>query len=107
VIGGPLVFGPRVDGARGPVKATTILTRIRAGAAAGAEAAYREARDLAAALAMRPLVAHCHLGLVGLYGRTGKGHQAREHLATATAMYRELGMRSWLQQAGREAGGLA
>ena len=47
---------------------------------------------------MRPLVAHCHLGLGKLYRRTGKGPQAEEHLASATAMYREMDMRFWLTQ---------
>ena len=40
---------------------------------------------------MRPLVAHCHLGLGKLYRRTGKREQAQEHLTTATTMYREMG----------------
>ena len=48
---------------------------------------------------MRPLVAHCHLGLGKLYRRTGKREQAQEHLATATTMYREMDMRFWLEQA--------
>jgi hypothetical protein len=41
---------------------------------------------------MRPLVAHCHLGLGKLYRRTGQGEQAQEHLAAATTMYRDMGM---------------
>ena len=48
---------------------------------------------------MRPLVAHCHLGLGKLYRRTGKRDQAQEHFTTATAMYREMDMRFWLEQA--------
>ena len=48
---------------------------------------------------MRPLVAHCHLGLGKLYRRTGKREQAYEHLSTATTMYREMDMRFWLEQA--------
>jgi lipopolysaccharide biosynthesis regulator YciM len=48
---------------------------------------------------MRPLVAHCHLGLGKLYRRTGEREQAREHLTTATTMYREMDMRFWLEQA--------
>jgi hypothetical protein len=48
---------------------------------------------------MRPLVAHCHLGLGKLYRRTGKREQAQEHLTTATTMYREMDMRFWLEQA--------
>jgi hypothetical protein len=51
---------------------------------------------------MRPLVAHCHLGLDEVYRRTGKREQARERLTTATAMYREMNMRFWLEQAEAE-----
>jgi tetratricopeptide (TPR) repeat protein len=63
---------------------------------------YREALDLADELGMRPLIAHCHLGLGKLYRRTGKREQAQEHLTTATTMYREMGMTYWLEQAERE-----
>jgi hypothetical protein len=48
---------------------------------------------------MRPLVAHCHLGLGRIYRRTGKPEQAQEHLTIATTMYREMGMPFWLAQA--------
>jgi hypothetical protein len=51
---------------------------------------------------MRPLVAHCHLGLGKLYRRTGKREQAQEHLTTATTMYREMGMTYWLEKAEAE-----
>jgi tetratricopeptide (TPR) repeat protein len=57
---------------------------------------------LANELGMRPLVAHCHLGLGKLYRRTDKREQAREHLATATTMYREMGMTYWLEKAEAE-----
>jgi class 3 adenylate cyclase len=67
-----------------------------------AETAYRDALALAEPRGMRPLVAHCHLGLGKLYQRTGKREQAREHLTTATAMYREMGMRLYLEQAEAE-----
>ena len=63
---------------------------------------YRQALALAAELEMRPLVAHCHLGLGKLYRRTAKREQAREHLATATTMYREMGMTYWLEKAAAE-----
>ncbi len=43
---------------------------------------------------MRPLVAHCHLGLGKLHRRMGKREKAQEHLTTATAMYREMDMGS-------------
>ena len=64
-----------------------------------AEGCYLEALALAGKLGMRPLVAHCHLGLANLYRRTGKREQAQEHLTTATTMYREMDMRFWLEQA--------
>jgi hypothetical protein len=51
---------------------------------------------------MRRLVAHCHLGLGKLYHRTDKREQAQEHLATATKMYREMGMTYWLEKAEAE-----
>jgi tetratricopeptide (TPR) repeat protein len=63
---------------------------------------YRHALALAEPRGMRPLVAHCHLGLGKLYRRTDKREQAEEHLATATAMYREMGMTYWLEQAEAE-----
>jgi hypothetical protein len=51
---------------------------------------------------VRPLVAHCHLGLGTLYRRTSQREQAREDLTTATTMYREMDMTFWLEQAGPE-----
>ncbi len=60
---------------------------------------YRQALALATELGLRPLVAHCHLGLGTLARQTGRGEQAQEHLTTATAMYRDIGMRFWLEQA--------
>jgi tetratricopeptide (TPR) repeat protein len=69
-----------------------------------AERHYREAMTLAAERSMRPLVAHCHLGLGKLYRRTDKREQAQEHFTTATTMYREMDMRFWLEQAEVELG---
>ena len=62
----------------------------------------REALTLAGEFAMRPLAAHCHLGLGRLYRRTGNQEQAHEHLTTATSMYREMGMTYWLEKAEAE-----
>jgi len=64
---------------------------------------YRQALVLATELSMRPLVAHCHLGLGRLARKTGRGEQAPEPLTTATTMYREMEMRFWLEQAEAEA----
>jgi hypothetical protein len=63
------------------------------------EAHYRHALALAEPRGMRPLIAHCHLGLGKLYQRTGKRQEAQEHLTTATTTYREMDMRFWLKQA--------
>ena len=61
--------------------------------------AYASGLGIADSLGMRPLVAHCHLSLGKLYRRTGQREQAQEHLTMATAMYREMGMTYWLEQA--------
>jgi tetratricopeptide (TPR) repeat protein len=57
---------------------------------------YRQALALADELSMRPLVAHCHLGLGTLYARTGQREPARAELSTAIAMYRAMEMTFWL-----------
>ncbi len=62
-----------------------------------AERNYRQALALATDLGMRPLVAHCHLGLGKLSRRSGKPEQAQEHLTIATTMYREMDMKFWLE----------
>ena len=67
---------------------------------------YRQALALAEPRGMRPLVAHCHLGLGKLCARLGKREQAREHLTTATTTYREMDMRFYLEQADAELKGL-
>ena len=51
---------------------------------------------------MRPLIAHCHLGLGKLYRRTGDREQAQERLTIAATMYREMDMRFWLERAETE-----
>jgi hypothetical protein len=48
---------------------------------------------------MRPFLAHCHLGLGKLHRRVGDRAKAEEHLATATTMYRQMGMTYWLEKA--------
>lgn len=47
---------------------------------------------------MRPLVAHCHAGLGRLYRIVGKRELVDTHLAQAVALYREMGMRYWLER---------
>jgi class 3 adenylate cyclase/tetratricopeptide (TPR) repeat protein len=66
---------------------------------AQAEAHYQQALALAEELGMRPLVAHCHLGLGRLYHQTGRGEPARAALTTAIDLYRAMDMTFWLPQA--------
>jgi tetratricopeptide (TPR) repeat protein len=91
-------------GARGAENRALCLTADVA-AASGAENTedyYREALALAEPPGMRPLVAHCHFGLGKLYCRRGDREQAQENLTTAMAMYREMGMTYWPEQAEAE-----
>jgi hypothetical protein len=69
-----------------------------------ARSVYAEARAIADTLGMRPLVAHCHLGLGKLCRRTGDGAKAAEHLTMAARMYREMDMNFWLEEAEAELG---
>jgi class 3 adenylate cyclase/tetratricopeptide (TPR) repeat protein len=65
---------------------------------AQAEAHYRQALVLADDLGMRPLLAHCHLGLGTLYAKSGQREQAHAALATAIALYRAMDMTFWLPE---------
>jgi DNA-binding NtrC family response regulator/tetratricopeptide (TPR) repeat protein len=71
---------------------------------ASAEEHYGRALARATELGMRPLVAHCHLGLGKLYRRAGDQAGAEARLTTACAMYREMGMTFWLEKAEAEPG---
>jgi tetratricopeptide (TPR) repeat protein len=64
-----------------------------------ATAHYRQALALAEELGMRPLQAHCHLGLGTLYARTGQRQQAHAELSAAIDLYRAMDMTFWLPQA--------
>jgi hypothetical protein len=64
-----------------------------------AEQAFQDSLALAVALGMRPLQSRCHLELGRLFVAAGEKAKARDHLATATAMMREMGMGIWLEQA--------
>jgi tetratricopeptide (TPR) repeat protein len=60
---------------------------------------YRQGLALAEELGMRPLVAHCHLGLGMLYRKIDRREQARAELSTAIELYRAMEMTFWLPQA--------
>jgi tetratricopeptide (TPR) repeat protein len=63
-----------------------------------ATAHYRQALALAEELGMRPLQAHCHLGLGTLYAQTGQRQQAHAELSAAIDLYRAMDMTFWLPQ---------
>jgi tetratricopeptide (TPR) repeat protein len=63
------------------------------------EAHYRQALAMADELSMRPLLAHCHLGLGTLYTKIDQRKQARDELSAALTLYRVMEMTFWLPQA--------
>ena len=63
---------------------------------------YRQALAAAERLEMRPLQAHCRLGLGKLYRRMSRPDEARAELFTAVAMLRVMGMARWLPEAESE-----
>jgi len=75
------------------------------GDCSAAERHHREALALAEELGMRPLVAQCHLALATLGRQRGEPRVSQHHVATALAMFRELGMPGWSKKAEAEATG--
>ena len=57
---------------------------------------YEEALRLAQELKMRPLEAHCHLGLGTLHTRAGNSTSAHSELDAAAKLYQTMSMSSWL-----------
>ena len=64
-----------------------------------ATAHYRQGLALAEELGMRPLQAHCHLGLGTLYATTDQRQEAHAELSAAIDLYRAMDMAFWLPQA--------
>jgi tetratricopeptide (TPR) repeat protein len=79
-----------------------IFSHEKAYAFQNAENHYGEAMALAKELGMRPLLAHCHLGLGRVYRRADRPEQARWHINEATAMFRDMEMFLWLEKAEAE-----
>jgi tetratricopeptide (TPR) repeat protein len=59
---------------------------------------YRQALTLAEEVGMRPLQAHCYLGLGTLFATAGQAEPARAELTTALAMYQAMDMTFWLPE---------
>ena len=47
---------------------------------------------------MRPLIAHCRLGLGILHGKTGERERAGTELAAARVLFHSMAMSVWLGQ---------
>ena len=76
-----------------------LINRRNASDLEQAEESYSEALRLAQELAMRPLQAHCHLGLASVYAKMKKLTKARSELDVAAELYRMLSMPFWLSKA--------
>jgi tetratricopeptide (TPR) repeat protein len=64
-----------------------------------AESYYHQAVTLADELGMRPLQAHCRLGLGTLHAKSGRREQACAEISAAIDLYRAMEMTFWLPQA--------
>jgi class 3 adenylate cyclase/tetratricopeptide (TPR) repeat protein len=64
-----------------------------------AEASYAESLGLAEELGMRPLQAHCHLGLGHVHAQAKELAKARFELLAAVELYRAVSMPFWLSKA--------
>jgi len=84
-------------------EATLVLGAIKASRdvldAEDARQCFSRALSLAEAFGMRPLAAHCHLGLGKLYRRVQDAARADEHLVIARDMSREMNMGLWFDEA--------
>ena len=67
-----------------------------------ARAAFDAATTLAAELGMRPLLAHCRLGLGAAHRRAGEPSRARAEVTAALAEYCAMDMTYWLARADAE-----
>jgi len=63
---------------------------------------YLAALNLADELGMRPLAAHCHLGMSRLYQGTDRNSDAKVELLRAVEMYMQMDMQFYLMQAEAE-----
>jgi DNA-binding SARP family transcriptional activator len=83
------------------------LSEATSSAVDAADDELRHALDIARMRALRPLSAHCHVGLARISQRRDKYDDAREHLGTAITMYREMEMPYWVRRAEEVMNGLS
>jgi hypothetical protein len=68
---------------------------------------YGDALKLACELEARPLQARCHLRMGLLDSGSDVRTTVREELTTAATMFREMGMKLWLEKTESSLGGLS
>ena len=64
-----------------------------------AEARYRQALDLGQELGMRPLAAHCRMGLGAVHAARGSMSEARTEIASAIDQFAAMEMTLWQERA--------
>jgi DNA-binding SARP family transcriptional activator len=62
---------------------------------------YSEALAAAGECGMRPLLAHCEMGLAKLCAAAGHRSKSQQHFDAAMGLYREMGMEFWVRQSAR------
>ena len=67
-----------------------------------AQVYYDQSITIATELGMRPLLAHCNIGLGKLYRKSSDLRLAKEHLHKGVALMREMEMGFWLERAEAE-----
>jgi len=71
------------------------------------EQQFALALDLATELEMRPLMAHCHFSLARLLRRCQQAARAGRHVAAASRLFQDMGMRAWIERAAAETRAIA
>jgi tetratricopeptide (TPR) repeat protein len=83
----------------GDTRVLAIELRLALGGALTQLGEYGRHLALAVVLGMRPLMAHCHLGLGTLYAQISRSEQACAQVSTAITLYRAMDMTFWLPRA--------
>jgi ATP/maltotriose-dependent transcriptional regulator MalT len=60
---------------------------------------YRQAKEQAEELRMKPLLAHCQMGLGEAHVKKGLSEEARSEIVAAIELYRSMDMAFWLPKA--------
>ena len=76
-----------------------ILARREPPLSTQAEASYAEAITLAEQLGMRPVQAHCYFELSQVHAQSKNPEVARTEIKAANELYRDMGMRYWVDRA--------